>query len=70
MMKRHKRAPPLVEGFILSESIPQFTGLQLRQRSLELDLAVPDPRSSQGQTPMLPDNQRQDYNHIASLHQP
>lgn len=70
MIKRHKWSRPLLEGLILSESTSQFTELQLRQRNLEVDPAMHDPRPSKGQTPLLPDNQCQDCNHIASPHQP
>ena len=70
MIKKHNKSRPLVEGFILSKSIPQFTELQLRQRNLKVDPAVPDSRRFKGQTPLLPNNQYQDYNHIASPHQP
>jgi len=60
MRRRHKSSPLLVEQLILSE--PNSTELQLRQRNLVVDPAVPDPRHFKGQTPLLPDNQCQDYN--------
>ncbi len=56
MIQRHKRSP-LVETL----SISQRTELQLRQRNSKVDPAVLDPRPFKGQTPLLPDNQCQDY---------
>jgi len=70
MRKEHKSSPPIAEGLIPSKSTPQLTELQLRQRNVGVNPAVPDLRPSKGQASLLPGNHSQECSHRASPHQP